>query len=749
VAQKSADEETSEEDHYHNDPKPYMSNEPQAYPSVMRDEWEKVKLSKITEPSAFAKFLGEDDLSYDELYRRLEVTADCLQVWQDHYVENEKYLLRNVREPAAFVDLHSRPGVPSSFVNPEKGKARRPTKVPRGDYQQHEYDMTRAKVILANQDQIEAASYGYSFNPHKVGNQDPLTQQLGKIDENASGRELRQRVRTQKAVEAGLGTTSGSEGEARRRTRSRKAAENDATSTRTQSASRVNSESRGQSPQEAAPPRRGRGRPPRKVQTASRLREVHNEGDENATDAGATDAGATDAVKTDDDGEPNSRGEIDVENDTSRPTTAVTTDEETTKRVSTRTRKRANTSDFEQPEQPAKRAKTAKTTAAANQPSGDDIEAQPQAEPVKAKRKTRTARSKSKKVRDPTQPPSAATLNMQRRWAAKKAAEAEGKVAPKIGRYKKEERPANAATNDTAADAPVLDVPAAPAVTTAESGAQVVSNKNKKRKREEEVEEAPTVSKRPRKTKASESGATDSQTATAAIDQSVLRRTISKLDRTRKTPERSDAATQDMAAQPNLRRSGRERRRTSRATSSQEARPVLAQVCSCCHSVNKGNANDDKTEDGGSDNRHQPERRILRLKTQGRATSDAITAIQQGPVVAGRVFASDADSGLEAEGGGARAGGTLSVPEAPSTKKGRKRGKPVRGPKVPVRADNGDLSEALSGGSVKEEEDGEDAPGMDEATKGRETAKKSKAAKMAQSMKREQRPRLRLVLSKC
>jgi hypothetical protein len=128
------------------------------------------KFPKITDTSKFAKsFEDMEDLPYDGLYARVENAQQALVTWQNEYMDLQRLLSPyDEREP-------TKPRVPKPHL-----------------------------IGLGYEDQLESYIYGYEHNSHKskLGEQKPVQQRI--VRGPAAGRELRQRVPTQRATEADL-----------------------------------------------------------------------------------------------------------------------------------------------------------------------------------------------------------------------------------------------------------------------------------------------------------------------------------------------------------------------------------------------------------------------------------------------------------------------------------------------------------------------------------------------------------------
>lgn len=470
------------------------------------DGQQKIPLPKITDASKFVDSIEDfEDMPYNELYLRCQAAQQALVAWQNEFIDIDQYI--RITEPAAPGKEHKNPRMPKPHL-----------------------------TGVGYQDQLEAYAYGYEYNSHHsaVGNQNPLKQRI--TNAGNGGRELRQRVPTQKAAEADQSTTPDTdEGAAgRRRGRPQKIrdqmVDGDLTSgqgSRGRNTSRFNSESRGQTPQKTFPSGRTMGRPRAKANKSaggSRLKEVQldHDGSQNdstpepaqseygsfttarANPATELERGLKQPIQTTEQWDD----ETEQEDVPLRPSTSdsMATSNSTDDmrmqplRASTRNRKRANTSDFEDALPASKRFARKPGNAQANGLGGisatnlgtegtgtggitskrrarmeenNENECMAGADETRQK-KQRGKANKSlddmkatasmtggvalstaadssstnagatdanlesvKKTGKDGSKPSRASLNMMRRWAAKKKAEALGLPVPKIGRYPK------------------------------------------------------------------------------------------------------------------------------------------------------------------------------------------------------------------------------------------------------------------------------------------------------------------------
>jgi hypothetical protein len=470
------------------------------------DGQQKIPLPKITDASKFVDSIEDfEEMPYDELYLRCQAAQLALVAWQNEFIDIDQYI--RITEPAAPGKEHKNPRMPKPHL-----------------------------TGVGYQDQLEAYAYGYEYNSHHsaVGNQNPLKQRI--TNAGNGGRELRQRVPTQKAAEADQSTTPDSDEGAtgRRRGRPQKIrdqiVDGDLTSgpgSRGRNTSRFNSESRGQTPQKTFPSGKTIGRPRTKGNKSaggSRLKEVQLDHDGSQNDSTPEPAqseyggfmrgranpttelerGLKQPLQTTEQWDDETEQEdVLLRPSTSDSTvTGNSTDDMRTQplRASTRNRKRANTSDFEdalpaskrfgrkpgntqtnglggmgatnlgtegtgsgvntskrrtrleenneidwltgadESRQKKQRGKANKSSedmrAAASMTSGVAPSTAADSSSTNAGAMDMNLDSIKKTGKDGSKP-SRASLNMMRRWAAKKKAEALGLPVPKIGRYPK------------------------------------------------------------------------------------------------------------------------------------------------------------------------------------------------------------------------------------------------------------------------------------------------------------------------
>jgi hypothetical protein len=453
------------------------------------DVQDKVKRPKITDCSKFVEsleFKEDEDIPYKTLYRRCLNAQHALVTWQDEFTRLNEYI--KVMDPTGSATGHKNPRIPD-----------------------HKY------IGRGYQDQLESFVYGYQLNTHESrrGQQDPIGQR-----QDSSGRELRQRVKTQKAAEGDLTTDNEDTAGGRRRGRRRKILDEDleddiagGSGSRARDTSGFDSPSRDQTPQKVFASGKPVGRPRKgKVTSGSRLKQVHQENDsqnestpEPAYANNQTHNGVSQTIETTVQYEDSEAEEPVARPGTSDSTLSGTSTDDLRDqavRPSTKSRKRQNTSDFEDALPSSKRiGKRAKIT----HPNGfgengeteadnvnnaekglsrrksrqdesrqlislvptDELVPQVGSKPGKGKEVAGRKKGESVKKRleetdgagsseiaaAATAPapklgvkaskdgstPSRASLNMMRRWAAKKKAEAEGLPVPKIGRYPKGE----------------------------------------------------------------------------------------------------------------------------------------------------------------------------------------------------------------------------------------------------------------------------------------------------------------------
>jgi hypothetical protein len=459
-------------------------------------------LAKITDVEEFADNLADcENLPIKEIYRRILNAQQVMVQWQDEWIEVEKsvktYRLPNTisieeeqerekgkvrgapKEAAkAFQKVVNPRALPTRSDDPEKW-------FPTDDFQ-------------LSQDRLEAAVYGYLVKEgaKDIGHQDPLNQRPRRLGQNQ--RDLRARIPTQKAVQGEIVEESGEESRSLAQVTDALLMEGGRGKREKKPSTRIASESRASTP--VAP----RGRPPRK-NAQIRLQEL---------EAGPTPDETMDSteqwVETVGDAEsrPGTSSSI-----VTGPSSAWDTDDEHAEEHGVK-RKRQDTSEFEGVKK-GKKAKTAdadvstglgkadaaavakakikrsegarmgwakrkaeqhhRTSTEATSQGAEEVEGEEHAaglpkpakveEGAEAKATPKKYTKKGKKEvemvigADGTLVPkkSAATINMERRWAKKREAEALGLEPPKIGRYKKSELAAMKAAQEgqgaeTAAD---------------------------------------------------------------------------------------------------------------------------------------------------------------------------------------------------------------------------------------------------------------------------------------------------------
>ena len=481
------------------------------------DAQSRTPFAKLTDSQLFIDSLDDaEDLSYDVLFNRVKNASEALVRWQNEWMDLDRFI--EVKEPVG-------------GTNP--AKAHKNPRIPK-----------ETQIGIGYRDELESFVYGFEYQYHqsKVGKQNPERQRY--TNGANRGRELRQRIPTQKAVEADLSTSPDSDEGigTRRRGRAQKLREGTADGDsaggrgqRGQNSSRIDSQSRDQTPASTFPSGKKRGRPAKaKTVGVSRLQELqlqegfeydstpepsHDQNMPNYTENSGSmtkrrSYGFHETLET------TERWHDDTEQDepASRPGTSDSTmtgpsDDMRNPpvRSSGRGRKRQNTSDFEDALPSHKRIRKVNNATANGFSDLDLVQSAKDASNVEKTRHTRrgrqegdgllggpasediladsTSRSQDSGFKNDTtiqrnqsgkerkmvtlktfngiprtpanavlarsaimDPPSGtsaqqdgkdgpkisrASLNMRRRWAAKKQAEALGLPVPKIGRYPK------------------------------------------------------------------------------------------------------------------------------------------------------------------------------------------------------------------------------------------------------------------------------------------------------------------------
>ena len=221
------------------------------------DAQPRTNFPKLTDSQLFIDSLDDaEDLSYDVLFNRVKNASEALVKWQNEWMDLDRFI--EVTEPVG-------------GLNPAK-----PHKNPRIPKE--------TQIGIGYRDELESFVYGFEYQYHqsKVGKQNPGRQRY--TNGSNRGRELRQRIPTQKAVEADLSTSPESDEGigTRRRGRAQKLREGTADGDsaggrgqRGQNNSRIDSQSRDHTPASTFPSGKKRGRPAKaKAGGASRLQEL-------------------------------------------------------------------------------------------------------------------------------------------------------------------------------------------------------------------------------------------------------------------------------------------------------------------------------------------------------------------------------------------------------------------------------------------------------------------------------------------
>lgn len=471
-------------------PTAYSSTELEIYPERREvdddeDVLPEIRLAKITDVEEFAENLADcENLPIKEIYRRILNAQQVMVEWQDEWIEVEKSV-KTYRFPntISIEEEQEREkgkvrGAPKEGAKPFQ-KVVNPRALPTRSDDPEKWFPT--DDFQLSQDRLEAAVYGYLVKEgaKDIGHQDPLSQRPRRLGQNQ--RDLRARVPTQKAVQGEMIEESGEESRALAQVTDALLMEGGRGKREKKPSTRVASESRASTPI-AAP----RGRPPRK-NAQIRLQEL---------EAGPTADETMDSTEQwvenvgDADSRPGTSSSI-----VTGPSSAWDTDDENAEERGVK-RKRQDTSDFEGVKK-GKKAKTAdadastfisladaaaharaktkrsegarmgwakrkaeqqhRTSTEATSQGVEEVEGEENADGLPKPAKVEEgaeARTTSKKYTkkgkkevemvvsaDGTLVPkkSAATINMERRWAKKREAEALGLEPPKIGRYKKSE----------------------------------------------------------------------------------------------------------------------------------------------------------------------------------------------------------------------------------------------------------------------------------------------------------------------
>ncbi|OBT70802.1 hypothetical protein VF21_10057 [Pseudogymnoascus sp. 05NY08] len=478
-------------------PPAYSLTEVEIYPERRElDEDEEplpeFRLAKITDVEVFGDNLADcENHPIDEHYRRILNAQKAMVEYQDEWLELEKsvkaYRLPNmisIEEELERERGRGR-GIPKEVAKPAQ-KVINPRALPVRNDDPEKWFYTDDFQLM--QDRLEASVYGYIVKEgtKDIGRQDPINQRPRRLGQNQ--RDLRARAPAQKVPTGEAAEESGEENAPLNLVNEALMIEGGRGKREKRPSTRVASESRA-----STPPAAPRGRPPRK-NAKTRLQEI--EADPTAGETMVSTEKWVDNV-----GDAESRRGSSPAVSTG-PSTDWSSDEEIPDREYGTKRRRLDTSDFES----AKKAKKAKIVAVdvSVNSSAADADAIAKEKSIKrsegakmgwAKRKAelqqqrksstratsqednegedgqlknnniegdrpkpypRKYAKKSKKEPVYTTLPdgtikkekSAATINMERRWAKKREAEALGLEPPKIGRYKKSELAAMKASQD-------------------------------------------------------------------------------------------------------------------------------------------------------------------------------------------------------------------------------------------------------------------------------------------------------------
>lgn len=478
-------------------PPAYSLTEVEIYPERRElDEDEEplpeFRLAKITDVEVFGDNLADcENLPIDEHYRRILNAQKALVEYQDEWMELEKCVktyrfpnMISIEEELERERGRGR-GVPKEVAKPAQ-KVINPRALPVRNDDPEKWFYTDDFQLM--QDRLEASVYGYIVKEgtKDIGRQDPISQRPRRLGQNQ--RDLRARAPAQKVPPGDVAEESGEENAPLNIVNGALLIEGGRGKREKRPSTRVASESRA-----STPPAAPRGRPPRK-NAKTRLQEI--EADPTAGETMVSTEKWVDNV-----GDAESRRGSSPAISTG-PSTDWSSDEEVPEREYGTKRRRLDTSDFES----AKKAKKAKTVAvdASVNSSTADADAIAKEKSIKrsegakmgwAKRKAELQQQRKSSTRATSQDDnegddselkhakmegdrpkpyprkyakkskkdpvyttlpdgtikkekSAATINMERRWAKKREAEALGLEPPKIGRYKKSELAAMKASQD-------------------------------------------------------------------------------------------------------------------------------------------------------------------------------------------------------------------------------------------------------------------------------------------------------------
>lgn len=176
-----------------------------------QEDLQKIHLPAITDASRFVSSLDSmEEISFEKLYYRVTNAQKALVAWQNEWMDLESYTSDVQPFP---------PGSTEDFITKQMEKSTRAKvpinpRLPKGfPVGGPEDDVKRAEFSVKYQDQLEASVYGYKWD-HRAprrGDQDPISQRI--VESRPDGRDLRQRVPTQKATEGELDTTPESDDE--------------------------------------------------------------------------------------------------------------------------------------------------------------------------------------------------------------------------------------------------------------------------------------------------------------------------------------------------------------------------------------------------------------------------------------------------------------------------------------------------------------------------------------------------------
>ncbi|KAI9734782.1 MAG: hypothetical protein M1818_006769 [Claussenomyces sp. TS43310] len=225
----------------------------------------RVKLPKITDADEIIETLEDlEKFSFEELYWRVVNAQSSLVAWQNEWLKYERWIKTTDYQ---------------SLVQTAKDKTK-----------DNNFGIRNPRIVKfpqtgqADQDIIEAFAYGYEHNPHshKVGFQDPIAQRYYD-DHSGTGRHLRQRVPTKKAVEGDVSESPDPEVASMSRRSRRQTVPFEIAGA---SSSRLSSETIEPPPKSTFASGKRRGRPPTKKPGAQRIVELQREHGPNTTPSG-------------------------------------------------------------------------------------------------------------------------------------------------------------------------------------------------------------------------------------------------------------------------------------------------------------------------------------------------------------------------------------------------------------------------------------------------------------------------------